>query len=278
MCKMKAKQGEKKNGFQRLSIADLPKCKAFISEKRGIAMKDAVNLQGVSKHYGKKQVLENVDMDIGEGAIYGLIGPSGSGKTTLVKMIIGLILADKGSIRVLDAEMPNLKMLERIGYMAQSDALYLELTGRENLAFFASLYPLKKAESRNRQAYVADIVNLTGELDKKVEAYSGGMKRRLSLAIALVHDPALLILDEPTVGMDPELRLTVWDEFFELKREFQKTIVITTHVMDEAERCDVVSLVRDGHILATGSPAELKAAYGAGNLEDVFLKAGREHP
>lgn len=278
MCKMKAKQGEKENGFQRLLIADLLKCKAFISGKRGIAMKDAVNLQGVSKHYGKKQVLENIDMSIDEGAIYGLIGPSGSGKTTLVKMIIGLTLADSGSIRVLDTEMPNLKMLERIGYMAQSDALYLELTGRENLAFFASLYPLKKAESRKRQAYVADIVNLAGELDKKVEAYSGGMKRRLSLAIALVHDPALLILDEPTVGMDPELRLTVWDEFFELKREFQKTIVITTHVMDEAERCDVVSLVRNGRILATGTPAELKAAYGAGNLEDVFLKAGREHP
>jgi ABC-2 type transport system ATP-binding protein len=241
-------------------------------------MKEAVELQAVSKQYGKKQVLDKIDLAIQEGTIYGLIGPSGSGKTTLIKMIIGLILADSGSIRVLDADMPNLEMLERIGYMAQSDALYLELTGRENLAFFASLYPMNKAESRKQQAYVAEVVNLSGELDKKVEAYSGGMKRRLSLAIALVHNPALLILDEPTVGMDPELRLTVWNEFFELKREFHKTIVITTHVMDEAERCDVVSLVRGGRILATGSPAELKAAYGAEDLEEVFLKAGRKHP
>lgn len=239
-------------------------------------MKDAIHLQAVSKRYGKKSVLDNIDLVIGEGTIYGLIGPSGSGKTTLVKTLIGLTLSDSGKIRVLDTEIPNLRLLERIGYMAQSDALYTELTGRENLAFFASLYPIKKAESRKRQAYAAEVVNLSAELDKKVLAYSGGMKRRLSLAIALVHDPALLILDEPTVGMDPELRLAVWAELLELKAKHRKTIVITTHVMDEAEKCDVVSMVRDGRILATGTPDELKAAYGAQDLEEVFLKAGRE--
>lgn len=239
-------------------------------------MRDAIKLEAVSKQYGKKQVLDNIDLVIQEGTVYGLIGPSGSGKTTLVKTLIGLTLADSGSIQVLDTKIPDLELLEQIGYMAQSDALYVDLTGKENLAFFAALYPLKKAESQKRQTYAAEIVNLSGELDKKVAAYSGGMKRRLSLAIALVHNPALLILDEPTVGMDPELRLAVWDELLELKAKHNKTIVITTHVMDEAERCDVVSMVRDGKILATGTPEELKAAYGVKDLEEVFLKAGRE--
>lgn len=239
-------------------------------------MKDAIKLQAVSKNFGKKRVLDNIDLVIGEGTIYGLIGPSGSGKTTLVKTLIGLTLSDSGKVKVLDRDIPDLGLLERVGYMAQSDALYTELTGRENLAFFAALYPMKKAESQKRQAYAAEVVNLSGELDKKVIAYSGGMKRRLSLAIALVHNPALLILDEPTVGMDPELRLAVWAELLELKEQQNKTIVITTHVMEEAEKCDVVSMVRDGQILATGTPDELKAAYGAKDLEEVFLKAGRE--
>lgn len=238
-------------------------------------MKQAVEIEGISKSYGKKQVLEDVSFLIGEGMIYGLIGPSGSGKTTLVKMIVGITAPDTGAIRMFGVKVPNLGLLEKVGYMAQADALYTELTGKENLDFFASLYPLKSAARKKRIAYAAGIVNLSAELGKRVSAYSGGMKRRLSLAIALVHNPKLLILDEPTVGMDPELRLSVWTELLHLKNEHQKTIIITTHVMDEAERCDIVSLVREGRILATGTPAELKEAYAAKDLEEVFLKAGR---
>lgn len=238
-------------------------------------MKQAVEIEGVSKSYGKKQVLEDISFLIGEGMIYGLIGPSGSGKTTLVKMIVGITAPDAGAIRIFGVKVPNLGLLEKVGYMAQADALYTELTGKENLDFFASLYPLKSAARKKRIAYAAGIVNLSAELGKRVSAYSGGMKRRLSLAIALVHNPKLLILDEPTVGMDPELRLSVWTELLHLKKEHQKTIIITTHVMDEAERCDIVSLVREGRILATGTPAELKEAYAAKDLEEVFLKAGR---
>lgn len=239
-------------------------------------MNASIELKNVSKSFGKKIVLQEINLSIGEGKIYGLIGPSGSGKTTLVKMIVGIDAPDSGTVRVLDVKVPDLELLNEIGYMAQSDALYPELTGKENLDFFASLYPMEKSHMKKRIAYAADLVKLSGDLGKKVSAYSGGMKRRLSLAIALVHDPKILILDEPTVGIDPELRVAIWNELFHLKSEQQKTILITTHVMDEAEKCDQVAMVRDGAILASGTPAELKRHYGVNQLEEAFLKAGRE--
>jgi ABC-2 type transport system ATP-binding protein len=157
--------------------------------------------------------------------------------------------------------------------MAQADALYSDLTGSENLAFFASLFKLKKDVQKERIDYAADLVNLRADLKKKVENYSGGMKRRLSLAVALIQDPDILILDEPTVGIDPELRQSIWAELYRLKNE-GKTILVTTHVMDEAEKCDRLAMVRDGEIITSGSPAELKNQYGITSLEEVFLMAG----
>ncbi|WP_066387411.1 ABC transporter ATP-binding protein [Neobacillus mesonae] len=237
-------------------------------------MNPTISVEKVNKSYGKRSVLNDVNLTIELGQLYGLIGPSGAGKTTLVKMIVGMEKADSGTIQVLDEKMPNLAILQEIGYMAQSDALYLELTGEENLKFFASLFKLNKEEQRKRIAYAAGLVNLTADLKKRVAAYSGGMKRRLSLAIALIQDPKLLILDEPTVGIDPELKLSIWSELLRLKNEEGKTIIVTTHVMDEAERCDVVAMVRDGRIIASGTPDELKDLYHVGSLDEVFLKAG----
>lgn len=170
-------------------------------------MKETVAIKNVSKSFGEKVVLNEINFSVEEGKIYGFIGPSGAGKTTLVKMIVGMDVPDSGTVQVLDKKMPNLELLQEIGYMAQSDALYTELTGMENLMFFASLYKLSKKEKQQRITYASDLVNLTDELNTKVAAYSGGMKRRLSLAIALIHNPKILILDEPTVGIDPELRL-----------------------------------------------------------------------
>ncbi|MDG4656957.1 ABC transporter ATP-binding protein [Ectobacillus antri] len=239
-------------------------------------MKETIKIQNVSKSYGKKVVLRKVDFTIEQGNIYGFIGPSGAGKTTLIKLIVGMDVPDSGSIHVLDQKMPNLQVLQNIGYMAQSDALYTQLTGKENLLFFASLYKLRKTEMNERISYAARLVNLTDDLNKKVAAYSGGMKRRLSLAIALVQNPQVLILDEPTVGIDPELRLSIWNELIRLKTEERKTIIVTTHVMDEAERCDYISMVRDGAIIATGTPGELKERYDANNFDEVFLYAGRK--
>jgi ABC-2 type transport system ATP-binding protein len=237
-------------------------------------MNPTIKIEQVSKSFGKKIVLNNVNLTIPKGQLFGLIGPSGAGKTTLVKMIVGMDKADTGTIHVLNEMMPNLALLQDIGYMAQSDALYVELTGEENLKFFASLYKLKKEEQKRRIAYAANLVNLTPELKKRVSAYSGGMKRRLSLAIALIQNPKILILDEPTVGIDPELKLSIWNELLRLKNEEDKTIIVTTHVMDEAERCDFVAMVRDGRILTSGSPKELKALFHTDNFDEVFLKAG----
>jgi ABC-2 type transport system ATP-binding protein len=234
-------------------------------------------VEQVSKSFGKKPVLSDVNLDIPRGQLFGLIGPSGAGKTTLVKMIVGMEKVDKGSIHVLDVRMPNLALLQEIGYMAQADALYVELTGEENLRFFASLYKLSKEDQKRRIDYASSLVNLTDDLKKRVSAYSGGMKRRLSLAIALIQDPKILILDEPTVGIDPELKLSIWKELLRLKNEEAKTIIVTTHVMDEAVKCDVVAMVRDGRILASGSPKELKELYHTDDFDEVFLRAGGKH-
>ncbi len=235
---------------------------------------NTIQVKEVTKSFGKKVVLKDINFDIKQGRIYGFIGPSGSGKTTLVKMMVGMDIPDKGSIYLLGEKMPNLEILQQIGYMAQSDALYTALTGKENLMFFASLFKLDNAEKQKRIAYAAELVGLTDDLDKKVSAYSGGMKRRLSLALAIIQNPQVLILDEPTVGIDPELRLSIWNELLRLKNEEGKTIIVTTHVMDEAEKCDYISMVRDGSIIATGTPFQLKEQYGVHSLDAVFLHAG----
>lgn len=233
-----------------------------------------LHVANVSKSYGKHQILSNVNFSADTGQILGLIGPSGSGKTTLIKLIMGMEVPSTGTVEVLSKKVPNLELLQRIGYMAQSDALYQDLTGFENLSFFASMFLMNKNEQKDRIAYVTRIVQLENAIQKKVLTYSGGMKRRLSLAIALIQNPEILILDEPTVGIDPELRKSIWQELNRLKNDEQKTIVVTTHVMDEADKCDELTMIREGKVITTGSPQALKEAYQVSNLEDVFLKAG----
>ncbi|WP_088809141.1 MULTISPECIES: ABC transporter ATP-binding protein [Listeria] len=237
-------------------------------------MEAVISTEKLNIQFHNKQILFDVTMNVNKGEIYGLIGPSGAGKTTLVKAIVGMERADSGEVHVLNAKMPTLSVMNQIGYMAQSDALYVDLTAKENLDFFASLYLLKGAIKRERIAYAAKLVNLTDDLNKKVSAYSGGMKRRLSLAIAVLADPDVLILDEPTVGIDPELRKSIWDELNELKNA-GKCILVTTHVMDEAEKCDRLAMVREGRIIAEGTPDELASETESGKLEDAFLKFGR---
>ncbi|KRG14063.1 ABC transporter ATP-binding protein [Lederbergia galactosidilytica] len=236
-------------------------------------MPATIEMKNISKSFGKKLVLNKINLTIQAGQIYGLIGPSGSGKTTLVKLIVGMDQPSTGDVQVLGMAIPNLKVLQKIGYMAQADALYTDLTGAENLSFFATLFKLKKDTRKKRITYAADLVDLSSHLHKKVQNYSGGMKRRLSLAIALIQDPDVLVLDEPTVGIDPELRQSIWAEIDRLKRA-GKTILVTTHVMDEAEKCDQLAMIRNGEIITNGSPQQLKQQYGISSLEDVFLQAG----
>lgn len=231
---------------------------------------DIVKVSNVLKKYSNTTVLKNINLTVKEGEIIGLIGPSGSGKTTLIKLIMGMEKIDSGFIQVLNEKIPNLQVLNFIGYMAQSDALYEELNGKENLEFFCKLFNLSKSKIKERIQYTSKLVNLENDLSKKVSNYSGGMKRRLSLALALIQDPKLLILDEPTVGIDPKLRFSIWNELKALKSE-GKTIILTTHVIDEAEKCDKLALIREGEIIATGSVEELKANFNVNTIEEIFL-------
>lgn len=235
----------------------------------------AIEVQHVSKKFKQQSVLEDIHFTIETGEIVGIIGPSGTGKTTLIKLMLGMESLDAGQAKIYDHLMPNFSVLGKVGYMAQADALYGELTGKENLTFFGKLYGLKKDDLQQRQAYVAHVTNLTKDLSKRVSNYSGGMKRRLSLAIALLHNPDILILDEPTVGVDPILRQSIWQELNEL-RDQGKTIVVTTHAMDEAGRCDKLVLLNHGRLIALGAAAEMMRKFDVRTIEEVFLAAGGE--
>lgn len=236
-------------------------------------MNPIIQIEQVTKHFGKQEVLKGIDLTIFEGEIFGLLGPSGAGKTTIVKQLVGLDLASSGQNTIFSVKMPSLDVISRIGYMAQSDALYSELTARENLQFFASLYGLNGSRQKERIQACMEIVQLHEHIDKQVSNYSGGMKRRLSLAIALLHEPKLLILDEPTVGIDPLLRKSIWDSFYELKKS-GVTILVTTHVMDEADKCDRLGMIRDGRLIAVGTPQHLKESMNSSSLEEAFLSFG----
>lgn len=235
--------------------------------------KSVLRVDEVSKRFGTKKVLENISFTIQQPEIFGLLGPSGAGKTTLVKMIAGMDDPTEGTIHVFDQKMPNLNLTKKIGYMGQSDALYAELSAMENLAFFAQLYGMAGKRLKQRAEEVLSLVDLSNDAKKTVQNFSGGMKRRLSLAIALIHEPDLLILDEPTVGIDPVLRKKLWDTFETLQKS-GVSIIVTSHVMDEAERCQRLGMIRGGHLIALGTPEELKGETGAKTMEQAFLTYG----
>ncbi|WP_270334977.1 ABC transporter ATP-binding protein [Ligilactobacillus acidipiscis] len=236
---------------------------------------NAITLRHLVKKFGDQTVLKDVNLKIQTGKIVGLIGPSGAGKTTIIKSMLGMEKADDGEALVFGEKMPNRQLLSKIGYMAQADALYTDLTGKENLQFFAKMKGISPKKIPAEIERQAKIVDLTAALDKRVSGYSGGMMRRLSLAIALLGQPELLILDEPTVGIDPALRRQVWQELAQIGQE-DRAVLVTTHVMDEAELTDEVALILDGKIMAFDTPANLKKEYQVKTIEDVFLKAEGE--
>ncbi len=229
-------------------------------------IEDAVSVDGVSKSFGSLKALDSVSLRVRAGEVYGLLGPNGSGKTTLIRMLVGLILPDSGSVTVLGTRMPDVAILGRVGYMTQQAALYPDLSVEENVRFFAAV---NQAESQVDEAL--HFVELWDRRRSIVSEVSGGMRQRASLACAIVHGPRLLLLDEPTVGLDPQLRIQFWEGFRVMTRS-GISIVISSHVMDEAERCDRLGLVRLGKLLAEGSAAELKELAGTSDLEQAFLK------
>jgi ABC-2 type transport system ATP-binding protein len=202
--------------------------------------------------------------------MFGLLGPNGSGKTTTIKILCGLLSPTSGQAEVLGKRVPYKPLMQRVGYMPQETALYLDNTLHENLAFFAGLYGMNRSQFLSQEQAMLRFVDLERWRDALVSTLSGGMRHRLSLACALLHEPDVVFLDEPTVGVDPELRVTFWGYFNDLSAK-GRTIIITTHYMDEADRCSRVGLLRSGRLIAEDSPRELKIRTGATSLEDAFL-------
>jgi ABC-2 type transport system ATP-binding protein len=216
-----------------------------------------LRIEKLNKKYGERAVLKDLTFSIPEGEIYGLLGPNGAGKTTTINIICDLLQADSGSIRV--ANQPVSQATKRlIGIAPQENLLYRSLTCRENLDFFARIYGLSKLERNKQVSYCLEAVNLGDRSNSPVETLSGGMQRRLSVAIALVHQPKLVILDEPTTGLDIEARYELWELIRQLKSQGITTL-LTTHLLEEAERlCQRIGILKEGRLLAEGTLAELQ--------------------
>lgn len=229
----------------------------------------AVEVENVRKRFGGVEALRGLSLKIERGITYGLLGPNGAGKTTLIRTMVGLLKPDSGRVIVLGTVMPDKNILSRLGYMTQSIALYEDLTVRQNVRFFATISGLNSHLSGAVDDMLA-LVELSGRADSRVRELSGGMKQRCSLACALVHHPEVVLLDEPTVGVDPQLRVQFWEYFRRLNRE-GITLIVSSHVMDEAERCDRLGFIRDGILLAEGSAAELRQRASTADLEAAFL-------
>jgi ABC-2 type transport system ATP-binding protein len=230
----------------------------------------AVEVVGVRQRFGGVQALDGATLRIRRGEVYGLLGPNGAGKTTLIRALVGLVVPERGTVSVLGRRMPNLDVLARVGYMTQQAALYPDLSAEENVRFFAAI---NGARDGVREAL--ELVQLWDRRASVVSSLSGGMRTRCSLACALVHKPDLLLLDEPTVGVDPQLRVQLWDRFQQMARH-GSAILVSSHVMDEAERCDRLGLIRFGRMLAEGTVAELKSKAGVDRLEDAFLRLSED--
>ena len=226
----------------------------------------AVDVDNVVKSFGTLRALDGVTLRVRTGEVYGLLGPNGAGKTTLIRAIVGLVAPESGTVTVLGKRMPNLDILGSVGYMTQAAALYPDITVEENLRFFAAI-----SGADGNVDEVLRVVELEPRRNSVVATLSGGMRQRCSLACALVHRPRLLLLNEPTVGVDPQLRVQFWEHFRQMAAA-GTTIVVSSHVMDEAERCQRLGLIRFGKLLAEGTPNEVRASAGTNNLEEAFLK------
>jgi ABC-2 type transport system ATP-binding protein len=222
-------------------------------------MQYAVTMERLTKRFGDDVAVDGITLAVAPGTIVGIIGPSGAGKTTLVRLMTGALTPSEGEVRVMGEDPLRFRRetRERIGYMPQSFALYPDLTTRENVDFVASLFGLLWWRRRRRTREVLQWLDLWDVRGRRAGRLSGGMQRRLELASALVHDPTVAFLDEPTAGIDPLLRATIWGELHRL-REQGRTLLVTTQYVNEAEQCDAVLLIAEGRVVATGTPDELR--------------------
>lgn len=215
-------------------------------------------------------VIPELTVDVPRGQVVGLLGPSGCGKTTLMRSIVGVQVVSGGEIDVLGYPAGHPDLRHRVGYLTQSASVYPDLTVKENLQYFAAVVGVSRAEVKAELARVVELVDLTAHLGSRVDGLSGGQVCRVSLAVALLGTPDLLVLDEPTVGLDPVLRRDLWAIFHQLAAN-RVTLLVSSHVMDEASRCDRLLLMRGGELLADDTPDQLLAAIGVPDVEAAFL-------
>ncbi|RLF19919.1 MAG: ABC transporter ATP-binding protein [Thermoprotei archaeon] len=231
----------------------------------------AIEVIDVWKKYGDVTALRGVSITVNEGEVVSLLGPNGAGKTTLISIVVGILRPTKGKILIYGRDPRDPKVRSIIGFCPQEPALNDNLTGRENMMFYARLYGIDGDEAKRRINELLEMVGLLDDADRLVGKYSGGMKRRLSLAITLIHDPKILVLDEPTLGMDPRMRRDVWNIVREAKRR-GKSVLLATHYMEEAdELSDRVYIIHEGKIIAEGSPEQLKKVYGPPSVIEIEL-------
>ncbi len=242
-------------------------------------MELAIKTIDLHKIYKRDNVhaVNGINLKIPRGEIYAFIGANGSGKTTTIDMLCGILNPTSGEITIWGMHQPKdiKKISPYIGIAPQDYALYMDLTVRENMEFFGKLYRLGSKKVKENTKKLLKILNLEEKENVLAEFLSGGMKRRLSIACALIHEPMILLFDEATVGVDPILRAYFWDYFRQLRNE-GKTILLTSHVMDEAEKADRIGLMRDGKIIEEGTPTELKKKYNVNNIEDIFILLSKE--
>jgi len=234
----------------------------------------AVRCRGLTHRFSRTLAVDALDLDVRVGEAFGLLGPNGAGKTTTIRALITLLPLQAGEVSLFGHDVRRRRMLVRrlIGYVPQQLSADSSLTGRENVALFARLFDVPRAQRRGRVEEVLALMGLAEAAGRLAATYSGGMVRRLELAQALVNRPALLVLDEPTLGLDPVARSTVWEQVAQLREQFGTTVLMTTHYLDEADRmCDRIGLMHRGRLRAVGAPAALKAELSpAATLEDVF--------
>jgi len=234
----------------------------------------AVTVSGLTRTFGSFTAVDNISFDVARGEIFGFLGANGAGKTTTIRMLCGLLLPTKGSGTVAGADIirepESIKC--KIGYMSQKFSLYPDLTVRENIEFYGGIYGLTGGEIRARTKELLDQLGFEEHADQLTSDLPLGWKQRLALCTAIIHDPEILFLDEPTAGVDPVSRRQFWLLIYRLAGQ-GKTIFVTTHVMDEAEYCQRISIMKDGRIIDNDAPKVLKEKYSAATMQEVFLKA-----
>lgn len=234
-------------------------------------MSHVIQTKALTKKFGDFTAVDNLNLKVKEGEIYGLLGPNGAGKTTAIKMLTGLLRITSGEAKVLGEKVPDKAIAPHIGHMPQETALYIGITVHQNIEFFGEIFGLDKNTIKKREQELLKFIDLAKWRDEQVQNLSGGMKHRVSLICTLIHEPKLLFLDEPTVGVDPELRESFWKYFHNL-RDQGITILITTHYMDEAMHCDRIGFMRRAKLIAEGTPNKLLRISKTDSLEDAFLK------